>query len=290
MAPHRRRTIRDLRKLRAAGSRLTMVTCYDYSTARILDDAGVELLLVGDTLGMVVLGHEDTISVTMEDMIHHGAAVRRGAAAAMVVVDLPFLSYQVSDEQALMNAGRLVQEGGANAVKLEGGVEVAARVRAITDSGIPVMGHVGMTPQSVHQKSGFRLQGTDPDSVGKLLLDVEALIAAGVFSIVLEAIPSEVAQLITARSTVPTIGIGAGPHCDGQVLVLHDLLGMYPDLEPPFAKKYVDLHATIGEAVRSFATQVRDGAFPDVAHSFAATPEVAAYVRALLEGGARPRQ
>jgi len=284
MASPRRVTVRDLRKLRAAGQKLAMVTCYDYASARILDSTGVELILVGDSLGMVVLGLEDTIGVTMEHMIHHGAAVRRGTTRAMVVVDMPFLSYNVSDEQALMNAGRLVQEGGAHGVKLEGGVEVASRVRTITDSGLPVMGHLGMTPQSVHQKGGLRLQGTDEESVAKLLLDAEALERAGAFAIVLEAVPTEVAQLITSRCAVPTIGIGAGPHCDGQVLVLHDLLGLFPEFEPPFAKAFVDLHGAITAAVGTFRDQVRDGSFPDPGHSFAAPVALAPYLRALQQG------
>ena len=259
-------TVRDIRMFKERGERFVMLTAYDYPTGRILDEAGVPVILVGDSLAQNVLGYDTTLPVTMEEMLHHTRAVSRGANDALVVGDMPFLSYQTSVEEAVRNAGRFLKEGGAHAVKLEGPMlDVTA---ALTESGIPVMGHLGLLPQSVHAMGGYRVQGRTEEDAGKLLDDALALEKSGVFSLVLEGIPSAVAGRITEATSVPTIGIGAGPNCDGQVLVLTDLLGLGTGAYPKFAKAYADLRGEITRAVTEFRLEVRAGAFPDEAHSY----------------------
>jgi 3-methyl-2-oxobutanoate hydroxymethyltransferase len=250
-----------------------MLTAYDYPTARLVDEAGVDIVLVGDSVGNVILGYDSTIPVTMADMLHHTRAVSRGVRRALVVGDMPFLSYHLERTEAVRNAGRFLQEAGAQAVKLEGGRDVAETVRTIVAAGIPVMGHLGLTPQSVHQLGGYRVQGRDEAAARRLLEDAQILEEAGVFSLVLECIPLDLARQITARVGVPTIGIGAGPHCDGQVLVTHDLLGLYGDFKPKFVKRYADLHVEIARALRAFREDVENGRFPTAEYSFGGPEE-----------------
>lgn len=260
-------TTLSLLAMKRQGQRIAMLTAYDYPTARLLDEAGVDLLLVGDSLGMTVLGHESTLPVTLGDILHHTRAVARAARRAMVVADLPFLTYQISPEEALRNAGRLIQEGGAGAVKLEGGRPVAATVRRLVEAGIPVMGHLGLTPQSVHVLGGYRLQGREPEAARALLDDARTLAESGVFALVLEMVPRALARQVTETLPVPTIGIGAGPDCDGQVLVIHDLLGLYHREPPRFAKRYADLSAAVRDAVGRYVAEVRAGQFPGPEHT-----------------------
>jgi len=267
--PARRRTsIHDLAALRARGERFVMVTAYDANAATLLDGLDVPVLLVGDSLGMVVLGHETTLPVTLEDMIHHARAVMRARPHALVVVDLPFGSYQQGPAQALASAVRVMKESGADAVKLEGGARVVETVRTLVEAGIPVMGHLGLTPQSVAQFGGFRVQGRDATSAATLVDDAIALGEAGAFAVVLECIPASLAARVTAASPVPTIGIGAGIDVDGQVLVWHDLLGLTTGHSPRFVRAYADLRTTIGEAITAFGTDVRSGAFPTAEESY----------------------
>ena len=261
-------TIRKLAAMKRAGEKIPMVTAYDYTAARIAAAAGIPILLVGDSLGMVVLGHDSTIPVTMDDMVRHTQMVRRGSAPALVVADLPFLAYQIDASHALRNAGRLLQEGGAHTVKLEGGVAVADSVRRIVDAGIPVMGHIGLTPQSVNALGGYRVQGRTKAAAQRLLNDARALQDAGAYAVVLECVPAPLARLITQRLDIPTIGIGAGPDCDGQVQVFHDLLGLFSDFVPQHARRYANLADDIGAAFRQYAADVRRGAFPSAAESF----------------------
>ncbi|MBI1886493.1 MAG: 3-methyl-2-oxobutanoate hydroxymethyltransferase [Chloroflexi bacterium] len=265
----RRVSITDLKAMKKRGEKIAMLTAYDYPTARILDDAGVPIILVGDSLGMVVLGYDSTIPVTMEDMLHHVKAVVRGSRRAHVVADMPFMSYQTGPEDALRNAGRFLKEAGAQSVKLEGGVRVAETVRTLTEAGIPVMGHLGLTPQSLHQFGGYKVQGKTPAAAIRLLNDARALEEAGAYAVVLETIPAQLAKLITERLSVPTIGIGAGPECDGQVQVLHDMLGLYPDFTPRHAKQYARLAESVREAVEAYISEVCDGVFPTERESFA---------------------
>ena len=254
---------------RKGGEKLVMVTAYDVLFARICDESGVDIILVGDALGNVVAGFETTLRVTLDQMIYHGAAVRRGTSRALLVVDMPFLTYHVSTEDALRNCGRVMQETGAQAVKVEGaGEEILAAVRALVRCGIPVMGHLGFTPQSVHALGGFRVQGREEDAAARLVADARALEEAGVFSIVLELVPADVAGRVTGAVRVPTIGIGAGAACDGQVLVLPDLLGLNEGFAPKFLKRYANLAADARDALRRFGDEVRSGAYPDDAHSF----------------------
>ena len=253
---------------KAAGEKITMVTAYDYPAARLVDRAGVDIILVGDSLGMVVLGYEDTTKVTMDEMLHHSRAVARARPRALVVGDMPFGTFQASPDDAVRNAVRFVQEGGAEAVKLEGGQAVASAAASIVAAGIPVMGHIGLTPQSVHALGGYRVQGRTSESETQLLRDAASLEAAGVFAVVLEGIPLKLGRRITEALRVPTIGIGAGPYCDGQVLVLHDLLGFFDGFAPKFAKPYADLNTVIVEAVERFRADVEAGAFPDRDHSY----------------------
>jgi 3-methyl-2-oxobutanoate hydroxymethyltransferase len=265
-------TIHTLKRFKQSGQKICMVTAYDATFARILDDAGADVLLVGDSLGMVIQGHDSTLPVTMDQMVYHCAAVTRGARRAHVVGDLPFMSYQVSVEAAVRNAGRLVSEGGVGSVKLEGGAEFADVISAITRASIPVMGHLGLTPQSVHKMGGYVVQGRDEEAARKILEDAIALERAGCYALVLEGVPLELARQISQRLSIPTIGIGAGKYCDGQVLVCYDLLGMNPDFKPKFVKRYGNLHGSITESAGAFFTEVRAGTFPDEEHSFKSKP------------------
>jgi len=255
-------TINQIKEMKSRGEKIVMLTAYDYSTARLIDEAEIPLILVGDSLGMVVLGYQSTIPVTMEEMLHHTKAVVRGAKKAMVIGDMPFMTYHVSVEDALRNAARFIQEAGAQAVKLEGGVTVAETVRRIVDCGIPVMGHIGLTPQSIHQFGGFKMQGKTPEAAARLLEDAKALEQAGAFAIVLETIPGNLARLITDKTAIPTIGIGAGPECDGQVQVINDILGSFADFVPKHAKQYVKLTDIIAKAVSQYRDEVKSGTFP----------------------------
>ncbi len=261
--PEKVRRVRttDLKKMKRRGEKIAMLTAYDWTMARLLDRAGIDVLLVGDSLGMVVLGYDSTVPVTLDQMVHHTRPVSRGAQRALVVSDMPFLTYKVSVEEAVRNAGRLIQEGGAAAVKIEGGSAVMDVARRLVEVGIPVMGHLGLVPQSVHQLGGYRRQAALEKEASELVADALALEAAGVFAVVLESIPPEVARTVTERLGVPTIGIGAGPDCDGQVLVSHDVLGMFEDA-PPFAKRYAEIGDTIVAAARVYADDVRQGRFP----------------------------
>jgi len=269
-------TTATIKQKKVEGRPVTVLTAYDFPTARIVDEAGIDIILVGDSLGNVVLGYDSTIPVTMEEMIHHVKAVCRGASRAMVVADMPFLSYQVSEEEAVRNAGRLLKEAGAQAVKLEGGREVAGTVRKIVDAGIPVMGHLGLTPQSIHQLGGFKVQGKDERVARKMIDDAKALEEAGVFSIVLECVPAGLAKLIAESVGVAVIGIGAGPHCDGQVLVIHDILGLYPGFVPKFVKRYVNLHDQVAAALKQYKEEVESRSFPAPEHCFGMSEEVLA--------------
>ena len=261
-------SITDLKAKKKRGERIVMMTCYDYPSACLLEAAGVDILFIGDTLGMTVLGYDSTIPVTMDEMLHHTKAVVRGSHSAHVLADMPFMSYQTSPEDALRNAARLLKEGGAQSVKLEGGVRVADTVRFIVEAGIPVMGHIGLTPQSINQLGGYKVQGKTPAAAVRLVNDAVALDQAGAYAVVLECVPLELAKTITDRLAIPTIGIGAGPHCDGQVQVFHDLLGLFQDFVPRHAKRYADLGVQITEAVRAYANEVREGSFPTEKESF----------------------
>lgn len=258
--------ITNLQEMKRAGERIPCITAYDFPTARLADQVGIPLILVGDSLGNVVLGYDTTVPVTMEDMVHHTKAVVRGASNALIVADMPFMSYQVSTDEAVRNAGRLMQEGGANAVKLEGGKRVAEAVVRMTGAGIPVLGHLGLTPQSVNQLGGFRVQGKTLKEAQRLMDDADGLEEAGVFAIVLEAVPGQLAEAITKRLTVPTIGIGAGAGCDGQIQVLHDVLGL-GTRRPRHAKRYADLDEVIGAALSAYAGEVHEGRFPTAEHT-----------------------
>jgi len=252
----------DLRKMKQRGEKIAMLTAYDVTMARLLDRAGIDVLLVGDSLGMVMLGYETTVPVTLDAMVHHSAAVARGVQRALVVADMPFMTYQTSVSDAMANAARLIQAGGAAAVKIEGGHAVLEVAQRLVDAGIPVMGHLGLTPQSVHQLGGFRKQAKRPRDAARLLADARALQAAGVFAIVLESIPEDLAAEVSAELEIPTIGIGAGPHCDGQVLVSHDAFGLFDEFVPSFVKQYAQLGKQMTEAAESYAREVRDGVYP----------------------------
>jgi 3-methyl-2-oxobutanoate hydroxymethyltransferase len=267
VSPRKKVTTRTIIQKKQRGQAITMLTAYDYPTALAVDQAGMDAILVGDSLGMVVLGYENTLPVTMSDMLHHCRAVARGAKSALLIGDMPFMSYQVSVEQAVQNAGRFLQEAGMDAVKLEGGCERAEAIRAIVGAGIPVQGHLGLTPQSVHQLGGFRAQGRTTETARRLLEDALILQDAGCFSLVFESIPGQLAALISERLEIPTIGIGAGPGCDGQVLVTHDLLGFFDRFTPRFVKKYADLHGEIASALTTYRTEVETGTFPAPEHT-----------------------
>lgn len=260
-------TILDIMKMKQDGKKIPVLTAYDYPTARILDEAGMPLILVGDSAGMVFAGCKNTLSVTMDEMRYHTRAVARGARNALIVTDMPFLSYQVSVEDAKRNAGLLVREG-AEAVKLEGGVIMADTIKAIVDMDVPVMGHIGLTPQSIHRMGGYRVQGREKKQRKRLLDDASAVERAGAFCVVLEGIPADLAKEITESISIPTIGIGAGPSCDGQVLVIHDVLGLYDDVKPKFIKRYVNLKQIISSAVNEYISDVREEKFPGKEHSF----------------------
>ena len=258
-----------VKQKKAAGTPITMLTAYDYPMAKIVDEAGIDMILVGDSLGNVMLGYDSTIPVTMDEMVHHVKAVGRAVQRAMVVADMPFLSYQVSVKEAMRNAGRFLKEAGAQAVKLEGGEEAAEAVNRMTTAGIPVVGHLGLTPQSLHQFGGFKVQGKDLAAAKKIISDAKALEEAGAFAIVLECVPAPLAKLVTESINVATIGIGAGPDCDGQVLVIHDILGLYAGFSPKFVKKYANLHGQVADAVRQYKEEVEKRAFPAEEHCFA---------------------
>jgi 3-methyl-2-oxobutanoate hydroxymethyltransferase len=257
-------TVPDFLSARSRGAKLTILTGYDYTFARLLDEAGVDAILVGDSLGMVVQGHANALPVTLDEVIYHTRCVVRGTTRAMVIADLPFMTFQLGPTEALRSAGRLVKEGGAHAVKLEGGERTADAIAAIVRADIPVVGHVGLTPQSVHRFGGFKVQRQE----AKLLADARAVEQAGAFAMVVECVPTELAAKITSSVSIPTIGIGAGPHCDGQVLVLQDMLGLYGDLRPKFVKRYAETGLQVREAIEAYCREVRDGSFPDKGHAF----------------------
>ena len=267
-ADARPRSVLDLLIMKAGGRRIAMLTCYDALFAQLLEEAETDVLLVGDSLHQVLGGHETTLGATLDQMIYHAAAVRRGAPRTLVFVDLPFLTYQVSESEAIRNAGRVLQESGAHGVKLEGGRPMAATVRALVDRGIPVMGHLGLTPQSVHALGGYRVQGREPEAAERLSADARALEEAGACAVVLELVPAELARRVSTSLTIPTIGIGAGPGCDGQVLVLHDMLGLNDRFSPKFLKRYATLGETVRAAARRYADEVRAGEYPAGEHSF----------------------
>jgi len=264
IVPPKQVTVPEFRAAKTRGAKLAVVTAYDYTSARLCDEAGADAILVGDSLGMVIQGNPTSLPVTLEEMIYHTRCVMRGARRALVVVDLPFMTYQVSPRQAVRNAGRLMKEAGAHAVKMEGGVRMRPAITACVEAGIPVMGHVGLTPQSVHQMGGFKVQ-RDAEN---LLADAAAVEQAGAFALVVESVPADLGAKITKAVSIPTIGIGAGASCDGQVLVFHDMLGLFPDFKPKFAKRYADLGAAVKTAVEAYCREVRDGSFPAAEHSF----------------------
>lgn len=261
-------TVMTFKQAKEQGNKLSMLTAYDYSMAKIIDESSVNGILIGDSLGMVIKGEEDTLAVTVEEIIYHTKAVKKGAKNALIVSDMPFLSYHVSVEQAVLNAGRIIKEGGANAVKLEGGAEFLPQIKAIVAAQIPVMGHLGLTPQSVNAFGGFKVQGKNELAAKKLIEDAVLLEKAGVFSIVLEGIPEKVAQLITKEISIPTIGIGAGRHCDGQILVYQDMLGMFNDFVPKFVKQYANIGEIMKNAISSYVNEVQEGIFPEEKHTF----------------------
>lgn len=267
-------TVQTFKEAKNNHTKLAMLTAYDYSTAKLQDEAGIHGILVGDSLGNVILGYEDTISVTMEDMIHHGAAVARGAKNALVVVDMPFMSYQTSVYDAVVNAGRLMKEGRANAVKLEGGVSVCPQIKAITDAGIPVMAHLGLTPQSINAFGGFKVQGKNEAAARKLIDDARAVEEAGAFALVLECVPAKLAKIISEQLTIPTIGIGAGAGCDGQILVYQDMLGMFSDYTPKFVKRFAEVGSVMKEAFANYIKEVQAETYPAEEHTFKIDDEV----------------
>ena len=264
----RKMTVPEVRGMKEKGEKIVCLTAYDYSFARILDESGIDLLLVGDSLGSVVQGHDSTLPVTVDDIIYHTRAVIRGRRRALVVSDMPFMTFQLGVDEAKRNAGRLIQEGGAESVKLEGGVTQAATIEALVKMGVPVMGHVGLTPQSVHQFGGYRIQGRGEADARAIFDDAIAVEQSGAFAMVLEGMPVQLAREITQRVSIPTIGIGAGMHCDGQILVVHDMLGLFDDFTPRFVKRYANLKETIGGAVRNYMEEVRTAAFPAEEHTF----------------------
>ena len=268
-------TVSTLLKQKQSGDKITMLTAYDYTTARIFDECGVNAILIGDSLGMVMLGYENTLPVTMEDMIHHTAAVARGAENAFIVADMPFMSYQVSVQEAVINAGRLIKEGGANAVKLEGGAEVCEQIKAIVNASIPVVAHLGLTPQSVNAFGGFKVQGKSLDKARKLIDDALKIQEAGACAVVLEGIPATVADIITKKLFIPTIGIGAGNGCDGQVLVYQDMLGLTTGHTPKFVKRFAEAGAVMRQGVSDYISETKAGSFPAQEHTYAIEDEIA---------------
>lgn len=268
-------TVATLQNQKQQGDKITMLTCYDYSMAKLMDQAGINTLLIGDSLGMTILGYEDTLSVTMEDMIHHSAAVARGAKNALIICDMPFMSYQVSIEEAVKNAGRLMKEGRANMVKLEGGAAVCPQIEAIVKASIPVCAHLGLTPQSVNAFGGFKIQGKSEAAAREIIEDAKRIEAAGASMVVLEGIPAKLAAIITKILTIPTIGIGAGAECDGQVLVYQDMLGMFSDMKPKFVKVFAETGAFMKDAFDSYITEVKDGTFPGPENTYKIEEELA---------------
>ena len=267
-------TVATLKQQKLDGDKITMLTAYDYSTAKLMDQCGINTILVGDSLGRTMLGYEDTLSVTMEDMIHHTAAVARGAKNALVIGDMPFMSYQTSVYDAVVNAGRLIKEGRCQAVKLEGGAAVCPQIRAITDAQIPVVAHIGLTPQSVNAFGGFKVQGKSEEAAKRILEEAKAVEEAGAIAVVLECVPAKLAALITKSISIPTIGIGAGPDCDGQVLVYQDMLAVFSDFKPKFVKHFADVGTVMREGFQAYIQEVKDGTFPAPEHTFAISDEV----------------
>lgn len=267
-------TVSTFKNKKAKGEKISMLTAYDYSTAKLIDESGINGILVGDSLGMVVLGYDDTLPVTMEDMIYHTKAVSRGAKNALVVGDMPFMSYQVSVEEAVYNAGRLIKEGGCQAVKLEGGATVCNQIRAITNASIPVMAHIGLTPQSVNAFGGFKVQGKNEEDAKRLIEEAKAVEEAGAFAVVLECVPEKLAEIITNSITIPTIGIGAGRKCDGQILVYQDMLGMFSNFTPKFVKRFANVGEIMTEAFKQYIAEINDGKFPSDEHIFAISDDI----------------
>lgn len=267
-------TVKSFLNSKTNGHKISMLTAYDYTTAKLLEAGGIDVILVGDSLGMVILGYDTTLEVTMDDMIHHTKAVSRGAINSLVIGDMPFLSYHISVEETIRNAGRFIKEAGAHAVKLEGGKEVIDKVKALVNAQIPVIGHLGLTPQSINIMGGFKVQGKSAEQAQKIIDDAIALEEAGAFGIVLECVPEKLAKIITEKISIPTIGIGAGKHCDGQVLVVQDVLGMYSELQPKFAKKYKETGKDIIEATEMYIKEIQEGIFPSKEHTFTIKDEV----------------
>lgn len=278
-----KQSVLTFKKMKEDGKKISMLTAYDYSTAKLMDEAGIHGILVGDSLGNVMLGYEDTIPVTMQDMITFGSAVSRGAKDALVVIDLPFMSYQISTAQALENAGRLMKEAGADAVKLEGGASVCQQIKAITDAGIPVMAHIGLTPQSVNVFGGFKIQGKSREAALKLIEDAKNVEEAGAFAVVLEGIPSSVAEIITNSINIPTIGIGAGAECDGQILVNQDMFGMFSDFTPKFVKRYAEIGKEMKRAIADYMEEVEDGVFPAECNQYKISDDIMLELRKEVE-------
>ncbi|MBR1442031.1 MAG: 3-methyl-2-oxobutanoate hydroxymethyltransferase [Firmicutes bacterium] len=267
-------TVLTFKKAKENGEKLSMVTAYDYAAAKLVDTAGINSILVGDSLGNVCLGYKDTLSVTMEDMIHHSAAVARGAENSLIVTDMPFMSYQSSVYDAVVNAGRLIKEGHANAVKIEGGVDIKEHIAAIVKASIPVVGHIGLTPQSINTFGGFKIQGKNIETAQKVIDDAKAVEEAGAFAVVLECVPEKLAKLVTETLSIPTIGIGAGRFCDGQVLVFHDLLGIYEDMRPKFVKRFAEIGKTAVSALQDYDRELKNGSFPTEEHIYAIDDEI----------------
>lgn len=278
-----KKTITSLKQQKKDGDKITMLTAYDYSTAKLMDQAGVDTLLVGDSLGMVMLGYDDTLPVTMEDMLHHTKAVTRAAESAFVVADMPFMSYQTSIYDAVVNAGRLIKEGNAQAVKLEGGADMCPQIEAIVKASIPVVAHLGLTPQSVNAFGGFKVQAKETESAMKLIEDARAVEKAGACAMVLECVPAKLAAIVTAEVGIPTIGIGAGAGCDGQVLVYQDMLNMYGNMAPKFVKHFGDVGTAMSEAFSSYIKETKEGTFPAEEHGFAISDEVIAEIKKKLD-------
>ena len=278
-----KQSVLTFKKMKEDGKKISMLTAYDYSTAKLMDETGIHGILVGDSLGNVMLGYEDTIPVTMQDMITFGSAVSRGAKNALVVIDLPFMSYQISTAQALENAGRLMKEAGADAVKLEGGASVCPQIKAITDAGIPVMAHIGLTPQSVNVFGGFKIQGKSREAALKLIEDAKNVEEAGAFAVVLEGIPSSVAEIITNSINIPTIGIGAGAECDGQILVNQDMFGMFSDFTPKFVKRYAEIGKKMKRAIADYMEEVEDGVFPAECNQYKISDDIMLELRKEVE-------
>ena len=278
-----RKTIQEFQNRSDSGEKIVMITTYDYTSAKIIESAGIDYILVGDSLGQVVLGYDSTVEVSIEDILHHLKAVSRGTERAHIVADMPFMTFQINPECAVSNAGKLLQIGGAQSVKIEGGKNVCPTIRKIVDSGIPVMGHLGLTPQSHNQLGGYHLQAKTLKTAEKIIEDALAVESAGAFSLVLESIPSEVAKIITAQLKIPTIGIGAGPYCNGQIQVFHDLMGLFSDFQPKHTKKYADLSEIIKESISRYSMEVKEGAFPTIKNSFKATTDLISELEAKLD-------